>query len=42
LKPGWWGSPLVQKEKYQEKHVKRKEEIIIIIIIIIIMFKGVL
>jgi hypothetical protein len=25
LKPEWWGSPLVQKEKYQEKPVKRKE-----------------
>jgi hypothetical protein len=23
LKPEWWGSPLVQEEKYQEKHVKR-------------------
>jgi hypothetical protein len=22
LKPGWWGSPLVQEEKYQEKPVK--------------------
>jgi hypothetical protein len=28
LKPEWWGSPLVQKEKYQEKSVKREEEII--------------
>jgi hypothetical protein len=39
LKPEWWGSPLVQDEKYQEKPVKREEEeeIIIIIIIIIIM-----
>jgi hypothetical protein len=36
LKPEWWGSPLVQEEKYQEKPMKR-EEIIIIIIIIIIM-----
>jgi hypothetical protein len=36
LKPEWWGSPLVQEEKYREKPVKR-EEIIIIIIIIIIM-----
>jgi hypothetical protein len=34
LKPEWWGSPLVQEEKYQEKPVKREEEIIIIIIII--------
>jgi hypothetical protein len=25
LKPEWWGSPLVQEEKYQEKTVKRKE-----------------
>jgi hypothetical protein len=32
LKPEWWGSPLVQEEKYQEIPVKR--EIIIIIIII--------
>jgi hypothetical protein len=23
LKPEWWSSPLVQKEKYQEKPVKR-------------------
>jgi hypothetical protein len=23
LKREWWGSPLVQKEKYQEKSVKR-------------------
>jgi hypothetical protein len=36
LKPEWWGSPLVQEEKYQEKPVKREKEIIIIIIIIII------
>jgi hypothetical protein len=36
LKPEWWGSPLVQEEKYQEKPVKREEELIIIIIIIII------
>jgi hypothetical protein len=28
LKPEWWGSPLVQEEKYQEKLVKREEEII--------------
>jgi hypothetical protein len=34
LKPEWWGSPLVQEEKYQEKPVKREEIIIIIIIII--------
>jgi hypothetical protein len=34
LKPEWWGSPLVQEEKYQEKPVKREEEIIIIIIIL--------
>jgi hypothetical protein len=34
LKPEWWGSPLVQEEKYQEKPVKREESIIIIIIII--------
>jgi hypothetical protein len=32
LKPAWWGSPLVQEEKYQEKPVKREEEIITIII----------
>jgi hypothetical protein len=25
LKPEWWGLPLVQEEKYQEKPVKRKE-----------------
>jgi hypothetical protein len=31
LKPEWWGSPLVQEEKYQEKPVKREEEKIIII-----------
>jgi hypothetical protein len=30
LKPEWWGSPLVQEEKNQEKPVKR--EVIIIII----------
>jgi hypothetical protein len=35
LKPEWWGSPLVQEEKYQEKPVEREYEIIIIIIIII-------
>jgi hypothetical protein len=35
LKPEWWGSPLVQEEKYQEKPVKREEEIIKIIIIIL-------
>jgi hypothetical protein len=28
LKPEWWGSPLVQEEKYQEKPVKREEIII--------------
>jgi hypothetical protein len=27
LNPEWWGSPLVQEEKYQEKPVKREEEI---------------
>jgi hypothetical protein len=32
LEPEWWGSPLVQKERYQEKPVKRDEIIIIIII----------
>jgi hypothetical protein len=26
----WWGSPLVQEEKYQEIPMKREEEIIII------------
>jgi hypothetical protein len=31
-KPEWWGSPLVQEEKYQEKPVKREEIIIITII----------
>jgi hypothetical protein len=31
LKPEWWGTPLVQEEQYQEKHVKREEIIIIII-----------
>jgi hypothetical protein len=31
LKPEWWGSPLVQEEKYLEKPMKREEEIIIII-----------
>jgi hypothetical protein len=30
LKPEWWGSPLVQEEKYQEKPVKIEKEIIII------------
>jgi hypothetical protein len=30
LKPEWWGSPLVQEEKYQEKPMKREDEIIII------------
>jgi hypothetical protein len=29
LKPEWWGSPLVQEEKYQVKPVKREEIIII-------------
>jgi hypothetical protein len=24
LKPEWWGSPLVQEEKYQEEPVKRE------------------
>jgi hypothetical protein len=24
LKPEWWGSPLVQEKKYQEKPVKRE------------------
>jgi truncated hemoglobin YjbI len=24
LKPEWWGSPLVQEEKYQEKPVKKR------------------
>jgi hypothetical protein len=24
LKLEWWGSPLVQEEKFQEKHVKRE------------------
>jgi truncated hemoglobin YjbI len=23
--PEWWGSPLIQEEKYQEKPVKREE-----------------
>jgi hypothetical protein len=32
LKPEWWGSPLFQEEKYQEKPVKREEKEIIIII----------
>jgi hypothetical protein len=36
LKPEWWGSQLVQEEKYKEKPVKREGVIIIIIIIIII------
>jgi hypothetical protein len=36
LKPEWWGSPLVQEEKYQEKPVKIIIIIIIIIIIVII------
>jgi hypothetical protein len=26
LKPEWWGSPLVQEEKYQEKPVKIEEK----------------
>jgi hypothetical protein len=25
VKPEWWGSPLVQEEKYQEKRVKEKK-----------------
>jgi hypothetical protein len=33
LKPEWWGSPLVQEEKYQEKPVKREEEIIMMMIL---------
>jgi hypothetical protein len=32
LKPEWWGSPLVQEEKYQEKPVKIEEVVIVIII----------
>jgi hypothetical protein len=32
LKPEWWGSPLVQEEKYQEKPVKRELLLLIIII----------
>jgi hypothetical protein len=36
LKPEWWGSLLVQEEKYQGKPLKIEEEEIIIIIIIII------
>jgi hypothetical protein len=36
LKPEWWGSPLVQEEKYQEKPVKREDETTIIIVIITI------
>jgi hypothetical protein len=36
LKPEWWGSPLVQEEKYQEKPVKGEQEIRIVIIIITI------
>jgi hypothetical protein len=31
LKPEWWGLPLVQEEKSQEKPVKREEEEAIII-----------
>jgi hypothetical protein len=31
LKPEWWGSPLVQEEKFQEIPVKREYKIIIII-----------
>jgi hypothetical protein len=27
LKPEWWGSTLVQEEKYPEKPGKREEEI---------------
>jgi hypothetical protein len=34
LKPEWWGSPLVQEEKYQEKTKPVIRKIIIIIIII--------
>jgi hypothetical protein len=30
LKPEWWGSPLVQEEKYQEKLVNREKEITIL------------
>jgi hypothetical protein len=32
LKPEWWGSPLVQEEKYQEKPVKRHQWMKVIII----------
>jgi hypothetical protein len=39
LKPEWWGSPLVQEEKYQEKPVKSEITTIIIIIIIIIIIQ---
>jgi hypothetical protein len=31
LKHEWWGSPLVQEEKYQAKSVKTEEVVIIII-----------
>jgi hypothetical protein len=33
LKPEWWGSPLVQREKYWEKKRVIRDIIIIIIII---------
>jgi hypothetical protein len=35
LKPEWWGSPLVQEEKYQENPVKREEIIIIKLICVL-------
>jgi hypothetical protein len=38
LKPEWWGSLLVQEEKYQEKPVKREE--IIIITVTTTVFQG--
>jgi hypothetical protein len=38
LKPEWWGSPLVQEEKYQETPVKREKEIIIQLISLLLVF----
>jgi hypothetical protein len=36
LKPEWWGSPLVQEEKYQEKPVKTKVVVVVVAIVIVI------
>jgi hypothetical protein len=36
LKPEWWGSPLVQEEKYQEKPVNREAEIVVAVTVVVV------